>query len=144
MGRYCFHKCLSVHTRGRGIPNLHPIILQPVPCPFQGGTPVTGPRSLPGGGGTQARSRWGRVPWPGPDVGVRWPGPDGEYWGQVQTGGTPATSRWGQYPRQVQMRAPWPGMGVPRDGLARDGVHPHPETGYPHLEMGYTPPPPLG
>ena len=49
-------------------------------------------------GDTLARSRWGGVPWPGPDGGTparsRWgvprPGPDGRYPGQVQMRGSPA------------------------------------------------------
>ena len=43
-GKLCFQ---SVHTWG--VPHLHPIIFPLVPCPFQGGTPVTGPRSGLGG-----------------------------------------------------------------------------------------------
>ena len=48
-GGYIFS--LSVHTLGWGVlPHLHPIILPLAPCPFWGGgTPVIGPRSLPGG-----------------------------------------------------------------------------------------------
>ena len=41
-GRYCFHRCLSVHTGGGGLPYLHPIILPLVPCPFHGVNPVMG------------------------------------------------------------------------------------------------------
>ena len=69
MGRYCFHRCLSVHTGGGGYPISHNTSTGPMS--FRGGTPVTDPRSLPG-------------------EGVLQPGPDGGYPGQVQTGGTPA------------------------------------------------------
>ena len=57
-----------------GVPYLHPIILPLDPCPFWGGTPVTGPRSLPRGvpqhGIPPSQVRMGvpqdRVsPWPG-------------------------------------------------------------------------------
>ena len=34
MGRYCFHRCVSVHIWG--VPHLLPIILPLVPCPFWG------------------------------------------------------------------------------------------------------------
>ena len=48
MRRYCFHRCLSVHSwGGGGLPHFHPIILPTTGSLFfPGGTPVTGPRSL--------------------------------------------------------------------------------------------------
>ena len=51
-GRYCFHRCLSVHTGGG--PHLHLIILPLVPCPFWRVPPVLG---------------WG-IPQPGQDLGI--------------------------------------------------------------------------
>ena len=55
-GRYCFHRCLSVHTR-RGTPSpSHNTSTGPMS--FLWGTPVIGPRSLPRG----YPSDWSRVP----------------------------------------------------------------------------------
>ena len=45
-GRYCFHRCLSVHM-GRTPSPSHNTSTGPMSC--SGGTPVTDPRSLPGG-----------------------------------------------------------------------------------------------
>ena len=71
-----FSACLSVQTRGEGLPHLHPIIFPLVPCPFWGthlhpiilplvicpfwrDTPVTGPRRS-----EYLSPRWGRYPSP--------------------------------------------------------------------------------
>ena len=106
MGGYCFHRCVSAHTWGAGAPHLHPIILSQVLCPlWEGGTPVTGIRSLRRVG-TSARSGQG-VP-SQVQMGVPWPGTDN---------GTPMERR----------GIPSSGMGYP---LARDGV-PLPRDGVP-------------
>ena len=102
-----------------------PIILPLVPCPFWG-CPVTGPRPLLGcsmarSGGTPARSRWGGYPSQvGMGVGTpaRYPS-----WGW----GTP-TQEWGAPARYGV--SPVQRWGTP---LARDGVPPHPQMGYPLL-----------
>ena len=73
-GRYCFHRCLSVYTWGRVTPSpSHNTSTGPMS--FLGGTPVTGPRFLPG---RYPSPRWG-VPQslvPGPFLGGT-PVPDG-------------------------------------------------------------------
>ena len=56
-GRYCFHRCLSVHTQG-GVPHLHPIILPLVPCPFWGYPSIWSQVPSLGGGGYLS-PRWG-------------------------------------------------------------------------------------
>ena len=75
-----FSLFVSPHPEGGGgVPHLHPIILQLVPRPSQGGTKMTGPRSIPGStlarsrqGGTLARSRQGvpRMGSPHPGMGI--------------------------------------------------------------------------
>ena len=117
-GRYCFHKYVSVHTRGGGLPHLHPIILPLVPSPFWG-----------------YPSDWSQVPsWGYPSDWSQVPSEG--YPGQVQMGDTQARSRQGGYHSQV-----WMG-GIP----ARDGVPPIqgwgttcPEIGCPQSGIGYAP-----
>ena len=47
-GRYCFHRCLSVHTRRGSTPSpSHNTSTGPMSFPGGGGTPVTGPRPPP-------------------------------------------------------------------------------------------------
>ena len=66
-GRYCFRRCLSVHTGGGGFTPSPSHNTSPGPMSFSGGTPVTGPRFLYGGvphsqmGGTPSQ-RWGTPP----------------------------------------------------------------------------------
>ena len=132
--------CLSTPGGGGGLPHLHPIILQLVPCPFWG-CPHDWSQ-VPSWVSTLARSGWG-VPQPGPDgdyPGQGWVSP-----GQVRMGGTPARSRWGK------------GYPLPRDGVPplRDGIppsqgrgtplgqvrkgYPCPGMGCPQWGMGYPP-----
>ena len=62
-GRYCFHRCLSVH---RGVPHIYPIISPSYNTP-------TGPLSFPGVPQSQLRhphprTGWGTPAWPGPGL----------------------------------------------------------------------------
>ena len=114
MGKVIFSVCLSVHTR-RGAPSPS-YDTSTGPMSFKGGTPVTGPSSLPRG----------------------YPTPGGGYPSWVPP------SRDGVPPGQVRMAVsgmeyPSPGMGYP---LARsvwgtwDG-YPHPGMAYPLARSGW-------
>ena len=107
-----------------------------VPGPFQGDTPVTGPRSLPGG---YPSPKWGGTPLQGtplPGMGYlpAWSGHTGVPLSQVRMGG-------GGTPRQGTTSQRW----VP---LARSGwggtpgwLYPQPGMAYPQPGMGYLPSP---
>ena len=111
-GRYCFHRCLSVHTWG--VLHLCPIIIPLVPCPLWGSSPVTGPRSLPRrypSSWSHVPSRGGAVPHSQTERGTPVPGgslpQEGSPWARLGWGYPLARSGWG-YPR---MGFPWPEMG---------------------------------
>ena len=58
MGGYIFSLFVCSHL---GVPHLHPIILSLVPCPFPGGTPVTGPSQVRMGYPTPGQVTLGQV-----------------------------------------------------------------------------------
>ena len=139
-GRYCFHRCLSVHISG-GVP--HPADRGGVPHPADGGTPSKvqaeggtpsswqgcTPSQVQVGGGTPS-SRWGY-----PIQGSRgWgypiqltgmypiPGPGGGRYPIQLTGGTPSEVQvGGRYPTQP-MGVPHPAKGVPHPRSQQGGT----------------------
>ena len=76
----------------QGVPHLHPIIFPLVPCSFLGGTPMTGPMSLPGG--------FPRLWWGNPPARLRSGTPHQVRMGYLQPGldGVPPAQDWGTPP----------------------------------------------
>ena len=130
MGRYCFHRCLSVNICGGGVPHLRSGWGVPRP---RSGWGIPCPRSGLVGGGTCPRSRG--YPIPGLDGGGVPPARSGWWEGTL---GTPLSrSGWWGVPWVPPASTGWwgyPGYPLPWPGL--DG------GGYPHQDwMGYPPSP---
>ena len=164
-GRYCFHRCVSVHTWGGqlphtlshntatgslsflGVPHLYPIIVPLVPCPFQG-VPSTRQRyPSPRCRGTQVPGRDTPVPGGVPQSQVQGISQSQERVLQSQTGGTLVPG--GVYPVPVgeylspRWRCPCPGVPLcpgqdwvsPQTGQDRAGIPPGQDWGTPLTEQ---------
>ena len=134
MGKVRFSVC-SLRGECR-LPQLHPIILSLISCPFWWGTPSpfhntsTGPMAflggtlvLAGGGGEELPHHPGVPPLAKSGWGTPWPGQDGQTPLAKSRWGTPlARSGWGTPLARSGWATPWP---------SQDGVPPSQDWGTP-------------
>ena len=153
-GRYCFHRCLSVHRGGRGGPGTPPGGYPDPPprvpdrVPPQGGVP--GPPAPGGGPDLTGYPPGGYLTWPGtPPGGVPGPPRGGTWPDWVPPGGVPGPPPGGTWPDRVPPRGGTrtPSGGVPDlTGYPRGGTRTHPggtqtpPGGVPDLTWLGTPP----